>query len=83
MPRGMRGIAPRAVTHIQQTLPEKFATLLDAYHRHIQIELIAQGTLQYLAVRCPRLVWASFGGWLCTIRRERRAITSRRAAPRL
>lgn len=41
---------------------------LGAYHRHIQIGLIAQGTLQYLAVRCPRLVWASFGSWLRTIR---------------
>jgi len=41
---------------------------LGAYHRHIQIGLIAQGTLQYLAVSCPRLVWASFGSWLRTIR---------------
>ena len=30
-----------------------------AYERHIQIGLIAQGLLQYLAVRCPRLIrWA-------------------------
>ena len=41
---------------------------LGAYHRHIQIGLIAQGTLQYLALSCPRLVWASFGSWLRTIR---------------
>jgi hypothetical protein len=41
---------------------------LGAYHRHIQIGLIAQGTVQYLAVRYPRLVWASFGSWLRTIR---------------
>ena len=41
---------------------------LGAYHRHIQIGLIAQGILQYLAVRCPQLVWASFGSWLRTIR---------------
>ena len=41
---------------------------LGAYHRHIQIGLIAQGILQYLAVSCPRLVWASFGSWLRTIR---------------
>jgi hypothetical protein len=40
---------------------------LGAYHRHIQIGLIAQGTLQYLAVSCPRLVWASFGSWLRTV----------------
>ncbi len=41
---------------------------LGAYHRHIQIGLIAQGILQYLAVRFPQLVWASFGSWLRTIR---------------
>ena len=41
---------------------------LGAYHHHIQIGLIAQGTVQYLAVSCPRLVWASFGSWLRTIR---------------
>jgi DDE superfamily endonuclease len=41
---------------------------LGAYHRHIQIGLIAQGILQYLAVSCPHLVWASFGSWLRTIR---------------
>ena len=41
---------------------------LGAYHRHIRIGLIAQGILQYLAVTYPRLVWASFGSWLRTIR---------------
>ena len=41
---------------------------LGAYHRHIQIGLVAQGILQYLAVSCPRLVWVSFGSWLRTIR---------------
>jgi len=41
---------------------------LGAYHRHIQIGLIAQGILQYLAVSCPQLVWASFGSWLRTVR---------------
>ncbi|MDQ2946166.1 MAG: transposase [Acidobacteriota bacterium] len=39
-----------------------------AYHAHIQIGLIAQGLLQYLAVSCPRQVWACFGSWLRTIR---------------
>jgi hypothetical protein len=39
-----------------------------AYHRHIQIGLIAQGVLQCLAVTKSALVWTSFGSWLCTIR---------------
>ena len=41
---------------------------LGAYHRHIQLGLIAQGVLQYLAVSSPRLVWSTFGSWLRTIR---------------
>jgi hypothetical protein len=41
---------------------------LAAYHRHIQIGLIAQGILQCLAVTASTLVWSSFGSWLCTIR---------------
>ena len=41
---------------------------LDAYHRFIQIGLIAQGLLQYLSVSFPDLVWANFSSWLRTIR---------------
>jgi len=42
---------------------------LAAYHRHIQVGLISQGILQYLAVKHPHRVWASFGSWLRTVRR--------------
>lgn len=41
---------------------------MDAYHRYIQLGLIAQGLLQYLAVARPTAVWSSFGSWLRTIR---------------
>lgn len=39
-----------------------------AYHRHIQIGVIAQGLLQYISSAFPQLVWASFGSWIRTIR---------------
>jgi hypothetical protein len=39
---------------------------LAAYERHIQIGLIVQGLLQYLAVFHPRAVWRFFGSWLRT-----------------
>jgi hypothetical protein len=39
-----------------------------AYHRHIQLGLIAQGFLQILAARTPQRVWQSFGSWIRTIR---------------
>jgi len=41
---------------------------LDAYHRFIQLGLIAQGILLALATTVPELVWGSFGSWLRTIR---------------
>lgn len=41
---------------------------ISAYHRHIQVGLIAQGLLQCLASTHPRLVWANFGSWIRTIR---------------
>ena len=39
-----------------------------AYHRHIQLGLIAQGLLQILSARSPQRVWQSFGSWIRTIR---------------
>jgi len=33
-----------------------YARMLGAYHRHIQLGLIAQGLFQYLAVAYPQLV---------------------------
>jgi hypothetical protein len=39
-----------------------------AYHRHIQLGLIAQGLLQILAATTPKLVWRFFGSWIRTVR---------------
>jgi len=39
-----------------------------AYHRHIQLGLIAQGLLQILSATKPTLVWQSFGSWIRTVR---------------
>lgn len=41
---------------------------LAAYHRHIQLGLIAQGLLQILSATVPQLTWRSFGSWIRTIR---------------
>jgi hypothetical protein len=43
---------------------------IDAYHRFIQIGLIAQGSLQYLSCCYSELVWKHFGSWIRTIRPE-------------
>jgi hypothetical protein len=39
-----------------------------AYHRFIQLGLIAQGIMHALATTVPQLVWPAFGSWLRTIR---------------
>lgn len=41
---------------------------LAAYHRHIQLGLIAQGLLQILSATLPTLIWRSFGSWIRTVR---------------
>jgi len=41
---------------------------IGAYHRHIQLGLIAQGLLQILSATMPTAVWRSFGSWIRTIR---------------
>jgi len=41
---------------------------IDAYHRHIQLGLIAQGLLQILSATMPKSLWRSYGSWIRTIR---------------
>ena len=41
---------------------------LDAYHRFMQLGLIAQGIMIALATTVPELVWHRFGSWLRTVR---------------
>lgn len=52
--------------------PERYRSAvqrkIDAYHRFIQLGLIAQGLLQYLAISVPDLVWTKFRSWIRTIR---------------
>ncbi len=38
------------------------------YHRYIQLGVVVQGLLQYLAVAFPKQVWNSFGSWLRTMK---------------
>jgi hypothetical protein len=41
---------------------------IGAYHLFIHAGVVSQGLLQYLAATRAKLVWASFGSWLRTIR---------------
>ena len=51
-----------------ETYRIKFLRKIDTYHRHVQIGIISQGLLQYLACCYTKLVWNSFGSWIRTIR---------------
>jgi hypothetical protein len=42
--------------------------ILDAYHRFMQLGLIAQGIMIALATTVPQRVWRYFGSWLRTVR---------------
>ena len=46
----------------------KIRQKLNAYEIHVQIGMIAQGLLQYLACSRSNVVWQSFRGWIKTIR---------------
>jgi hypothetical protein len=47
---------------------EKFKAKIRTYHIHIQLGVIAQGLLQYLAVCHTEKVWKNIGSWFRTIR---------------
>jgi hypothetical protein len=71
----MRGMVPLRRQNGNQHLHRQSGRYRDqvkrkvrAYHVFIQAGVVAQGLLQYLAVFAPKLVWASFGSWLRTIR---------------
>lgn len=68
MPKISRGSGTQHLHRASDRYRNAVRRKLAAYHRHIQVGLIAQGLLQTLAIQHPRLVWSSFGSWLRTIR---------------
>ena len=49
-------------------ISKPFYFVADAYYRHIQLGLIAQGLLQILSAKSPQQAWRSFGSWIRTVR---------------
>ena len=43
---------------------------INAYHRFIQIGVVAQGIMVAISTTVPHIVWRSFGSWLRTVRAE-------------
>ena len=58
----------RYLHHKSETYRNAVRRKIAAYHRHIQLGLIAQGLLQILSATEPKSVWQCFGSWIRTIR---------------
>lgn len=63
-----RGSGNQYLHHKSDDYRDAIRRKIAAYHRHIQLGLIAQGLLQILSATQPKLVWRSFGSWIRTIR---------------
>jgi hypothetical protein len=63
-----RGSGNQYLHHKSDAYRDAIRRKIAAYHRHIQLGLIAQGLLQILSATQPKLVWRSFGSWIRTIR---------------
>jgi len=54
--------------HKSKKYRESVKRKIAAYHRYIQLGLIAQGLLQYLSCTLSNVIWKKFGSWIRTIR---------------
>lgn len=64
-----RGGGNQYLHHTSEKYRNDVRRKMNAYHRHIQIGIIAQGLLQYLSLTKRRLVWRqfNFGSWFRTM----------------
>ena len=73
--RNMTPITRKAGNQHLHRKPKKYRDevmrKLRAYHRYIQLGLIAQGIMVALATTAPELVWKYFGSWIRTKRINR------------
>lgn len=65
-----RGEGDQHLHHASPSYRAQVRRKVLAYEIHIQLGLIAQGTLQYLAVQYGKAVWENFGSWLRTMRTD-------------
>lgn len=65
-----RGDGTQYLHRATKTYRQHVCRKMDAYHRYIQLAIIVQGLLQYLAVQFPSHVWNTFRSWLRTMHRS-------------
>ena len=74
----MRGMKPQRrnggnqyVHHESKEYRQAVRRKLNAYHRFMQVGIVAQGIMVAIATTVPHVVWNNFGSWLRTIRYEK------------
>ena len=70
MDKTVRGGKAKVLSGQTEKYKERYFKKLRAYATYVQLGLIAQGVMQYLALYHTRLVWGNFGSWLRTIRKN-------------
>ena len=68
MDKNRRGDGDKYLDEMDMDFKKKFLQKIKSYNLHVQMGLIAQGLLQYLAISFSKEIWSSFGSWLRTIR---------------
>ena len=68
MSKSRRGDGDKFLDEMEKNYKKKFMKKINSYNLHVQMGLIAQGLLQYLAITFPKEVWNNFGSWIRTIR---------------
>ena len=46
----------------------RYLNKVEAYHKHIQTGLIAQGIMQLIAIKLPGEIWSDFNSWMRTMK---------------
>jgi hypothetical protein len=67
MKRIKRGDGDQHLHHATEEYRAQVRRKFEAYEKHIQLGIVAQGLLQYLAVELPDAVWKHFGSWMRTM----------------
>lgn len=65
-----RGDGDQYLHRKEEKYREKVKAKVNTYHVFVNLAVIAQGILCYLAIAHKDLVWQSFGAWMRTIRKD-------------
>jgi hypothetical protein len=65
-----RGSGNQSIVNKPEEYKQAVQRKMDAYHRYVQLGLIAQGLLLHLAINFRQTVWNQFSSWLRTMKKD-------------